>query len=177
MDLFIAKGNVDQMPSNAIHDPNNLLMQKPDGTFEEKADIAGIDTTARSRGAALVDFDGDGRLDIVVVNRRAALELWQNQTPGPGHWLAIEPRMEGNTRAVGAWVEVRAGGKVTPREVTVGGGHAGGQAGPLHFGLGEQDKAEVRIIWPDGTVSDWTAVPIDRVTEVRRDGMALRLGL
>ena len=32
-DLFIAKGNVDQMPSNAIHDPNNLLMQATDGTF------------------------------------------------------------------------------------------------------------------------------------------------
>jgi hypothetical protein len=35
-DLFIAKGNVDQMPSNAIHDPNNLLMQSRDGTFVER---------------------------------------------------------------------------------------------------------------------------------------------
>jgi hypothetical protein len=37
LDLFLAKGNVDQMPSNAIHDPNNLLMQGEDGTFREAA--------------------------------------------------------------------------------------------------------------------------------------------
>ena len=44
MDLFIAKGNVDQMPSNAMRDPNNLLMQKPDGTSTEWADTVGIST-------------------------------------------------------------------------------------------------------------------------------------
>ncbi len=175
-DLFIAKGNVDQMPSNAIHDPNNLLMQQPDGTFVEKAAIAGIATTERSRGAALADLDGDGRLDIVVVNRRAPMEVWQNETPETGHWAGIEPHMGGNTAAVGAWVELRAGGKVTAREVTVGGGHAGGRAGPLHFGLGAATGADLRVIWPDGTASDWTPVPADRVTRVGRDGAALTLG-
>lgn len=175
MDLFIAKGNVDQMPSNAMRDPNNLLMQRPDGTFAERADVAGIATTDRSRGAALADFDGDGRLDLVVVNRRAPMELWQNATPDTGHWAGIEPRMAGNTRAVGAWVELRAGGRVTAREVTIGGGHAGGQAGPLHFGLGPQTQAEVRVIWPDGTPSDWTPVPVDCVTRLHSDGTALRL--
>lgn len=98
MDLFIAKGNVDQMPSNAMRDPNNLLMQQPDGTFAEMAGAAGIATTERSRGAAMADFDGDGRLDLVVVNRRAPMELWQNATPDTGHWAAIAPRMEGHTR-------------------------------------------------------------------------------
>ncbi|MFN6953062.1 MAG: CRTAC1 family protein, partial [Albidovulum sp.] len=168
---------VDQMPSNAIHDPNNLLMQQPDGSFAERADVAGIATTHRSRGAALADFDGDGRLDLVVMNRRAPMELWQNVTPRTGHWAGVEPRMEGgNSRAVGAWVEVRAGGRVTAREVTVGGGHAGGQAGPLHFGLGAETEPQVRIIWPDGSVSRWTALPADRATELWPDGEALRLG-
>ncbi|MEL6436034.1 MAG: VCBS repeat-containing protein, partial [Pseudomonadota bacterium] len=52
-DLFIAKGNVDQMPSNAMKDPNNLLVQSADGTFAETAPQAGVATTDRSRGAAL----------------------------------------------------------------------------------------------------------------------------
>ncbi|MGY9052041.1 MAG: FG-GAP repeat domain-containing protein, partial [Rhodobacterales bacterium] len=72
-DLFISKGNVDQMPSNAIKDPNNLLMQGPDGTFVEAGLAAGIASMERGRGAAIADFDLDGRLDILVLNRRGDL--------------------------------------------------------------------------------------------------------
>jgi hypothetical protein len=60
---------------------------------------------------------------------------------------------------------------VQVREVTVGGGHAGGQAGPLHFGLGEAAEAELRILWPDGGVTDWMPVPVNRTLVVHRDGI------
>ncbi len=56
---------------------------------------------------------------------------------------------------MGAWIELRAGGPTRWREVTVGGGHGGGQAGLQHFGLGAADAAEVRVTWPDGAVSGW----------------------
>lgn len=171
-DLFIAKGNVDQMPSNAMADPNNLLMQNADGTFRETALQAGVATTERARGAALTDLDGDGRLDLVVLNRRAPLELYQNTTAQTGHWLAIAPRQEGaNGFAVGAWVELRDGtGMVHPQELTIGGGHAGGVAGPLHFGLGTDTSAEVRVIWPDGAASGWTRLDADQSIELWRAG-------
>ncbi|MEM9250340.1 MAG: CRTAC1 family protein [Pseudomonadota bacterium] len=164
LDLFIAKGNVDQMPSNALRDPNNLLIQQRDGRFVEAAALAGVATTDRARGAALADFDGDGRLDLVVVNRRAPLELWQNTTEGSGNWLGVDLRQTGpNTRAVGAWVELRLGDTIHAREVTVGGGHAGGQTGPVHFGLGAATQAEVRVLWPNGAVSDWRLLTAGRV--------------
>ncbi len=173
-DLFIAKGNVDQMPSNAMHDPNDLLMQQADGTFVEEGEAAGIATTDRSRGAGLVDLNGDGRLDLVVINRRAGMEVWQNATPGTGAWAEVELRAaSGNSRAVGAWIEVRAGALHHVQEVTVGGGHASGQAGPAHFGLGAATAAKVRVIWPDGAVSAWTAVPLGRRVTVRADGPGL----
>ncbi len=156
LDLFIAKGNVDQMPTNAIHDPNTLLMQATDGTFSEQSTEAGIDTTDRSRGAALADLDGDGRLDIVVINRRAPMEIWRNVTEDTGNWLMIELRQAGaNTGAVGAWIEVRTDAGSQHREVTIGGGHAGGRLGPLHFGLGPSQHARVKVTWPDGSVGDW----------------------
>ncbi len=163
LDLFIAKGNVDQMPGSAMQDPNNLLMQSGDGIFREHGAEAGIATPARSRGAALADFNGDGRLDLVVVNRRAPLELWRNETPGVGNWLTIELRQPApNTHAVGAWVEVRVEGDVVARELTVGGGHVGGQSLPLHFGLGPADMAEFRVQWPGGVWSDWKMVAANR---------------
>ena len=164
-DLFIAKGNVEQMPSNAIRDPNNLLMQQPDGTFVEKGDVAGVGTVERSRGAAVVDLNGDGRLDFLVINRRAPMEIWQNVTEGTGHWLGADLRMQGfNARAVGGFVELRLpDGRVLTQEHTVGGGHASGDASPLHFGLGAATTADLRVIWPDGAASDWTPVTADHV--------------
>ncbi|WP_090219769.1 CRTAC1 family protein [Litoreibacter janthinus] len=157
-DIFISKGNVDQMPSNAIHDPNNLLIQQADGRFVEMAGIAGIATTERSRGAALVDLDADGRLDLVVVNRRAPMELYRNETEKMGHWLAIKLQQgSGNRNAIGAIVNVSVNGQSQSQQMVIGGGHAGGQAVPLHFGLGDAVEALVNITWPDQTETTLTA--------------------
>ncbi len=173
-DLFIAKGNVDQMPTNAMTDPNNLLIQREDGTFFEAADRAGIATTARSRGAALADFDNDGALDLVVVNRRAPLELYRNAGP-VGASLAFTPRQAGpNGHAIGAFVEVRIGGRIETTELTVGGGHGGGKLGPLHVGLGTAEGADIRITWPGGETSTWFPLEAGTNTQLWRDGATLR---
>ena len=168
MDLFIAKGNVDQMPTNAMADPNNLLMQQDDGTFVEAAQIAGLADTRRARGAALADFDGDGRLDLVVLNRRDPMLLYRNVTQDAGQWLGLDLRQAtGNTRAVGARVTVTTPQGTQTREVRVGGGHAGGQALPLHIGLGDATQADVTVTWPDGTTTAQT-VPAGAITTITR---------
>jgi hypothetical protein len=151
-DLFIAKGNVDQMPGMATRDPNNLLMQQPDGTFTEFAADASVASTHRSRGAALVDFDQDGRLDLLVSNRRAPLEIYRNVTPDTGNWLRVALRQTGGNRdAIGAMITVSANGTRQSIQHVIGGGHAGGQLLPRHFGLGGADTAQVHVLWPDGS--------------------------
>lgn len=168
-DLFIAKGNVDQMPGMAMDDPNNLLMQGADGRFEEKAAQAGVATLVRSRGAALADFDADGRLDLVVVNRRAPMELYRNVTQDVGDWLRIDlVQPGGNRRAVGALVTVTHGEQRQSQQVVVGGGHAGGQALPLHFGLGSATTAQVRVDWPEGGKSELSVQDVNTVVVIER---------
>jgi hypothetical protein len=162
-DLFIAKGNVDRMPDFALKDPNNLFLQQPDGTFLEAADQAGVASTASSRGGALADFNRDGLVDLVVVNRREPAQLWRNTSTTSGHWIDIAPRQDGANRdAIGGWIEIKRGEKIMRREITIGGGHASGQLGPWHFGLGPETLVEARIVWPDGKTEDWHALAADK---------------
>nr|WP_286135070.1 CRTAC1 family protein [Amylibacter cionae] len=173
-DIFIAKGNVEQMPGLAMKDPNNLLVQDADGSFTETAEAAGVASLHRGRGGALVDLDRDGLLDLVVVNRRAPLEVYRNVTPDAGRWTSLRLAQTGvNKNAVGAWLEVTADDRHYSREITVGGGHAGGQLGPEHFGLGEASAFLVRVIWPDGVTSDWTTLASDTAYVIRADGTRL----
>lgn len=166
-DLFVAKGNVDQMPENAMSDPNNLLLRAEDGTFVESGAVAGLASPHRGRGAALADLNRDGRLDVVVVNRRAPFEVHENVTAGTGNWLMVHVRQPApNTRMVGGWIELRTPDRLQTREITVGGGHGGGQDGPHHFGLGRADRAELRLIAPDGTTGAWTEILANGVVEV-----------
>jgi hypothetical protein len=164
-DLFIAKGNVDQMPGMAMHDPNNLLMQSDDGSFFEASVMAGVATMDRSRGAALVDFDLDGRLDLIVSNRRAPLELYRNTTQDVGNWITVSVHQDGGNRdAIGAVITVEAGPLRQSIQQVIGGGHAGGQFLPRHFGLGDVHDVDVTVEWPDGTITTTQANAGDRIT-------------
>ena len=165
-DLLIVKGNVDQMPGMAMADPNNLLVNE-EGAFREVAAAAGTASAHRGRGGALADLDGDGRLDMVVVNRRAPLEVWRNLSEA-GNAVSVSLRQPGgNAHAVGAWVEVRTPAGTQVQELTVGGGHAGDAVAPLHFGIGAAEAAEVRVTWPDGTAGAWRPIAAGAATLFR----------
>ncbi len=176
VDLFISKGNVDAQPGFAVKDPSNLLLGQSDGTFKESADVAGILSFERGRGAALADFNLDGMLDLVEVNDGAPVRIWRNvgtgdaAQPSPmGGWLALRLDQPGANRdAIGAWIEVKAGDLTMRRELTVGGGHESGQLGWVHFGLGGSSAAQVRVTWPDGETGPWITVNASEFAVIER---------
>ena len=177
-DLFIVKGNVSTMPDFATQDPNNLLLQEPDGHFVEAGQLANVASYRRGRGGMLADLNGDGLLDMVVVNRWDRAQLWRNLgagtagTPAPmGHWLQLRLRQnDGNRDAIGAWVEADLGNRVIRQEITIGGGHASGQLGWIHLGLGgEARDVKVRVQWPHGPWSEWKTASTDHFYIFDRD--------
>ena len=131
---------------------------------------------ARARGAALVDLDGDGMLDLVVANFGDPVRIWRNvgsgtaTAPAPmGHWIGVKATQPGPNRdAIGAWVDISIGSLTIHRELTVGGGHVGGQLVPIHVGLGPATAARVRVTWPDGEVGPWVDVKADEVVSIAR---------
>jgi enediyne biosynthesis protein E4 len=182
VDLYIAKGNVDAMPEFADEDPSSLLIGQADGSFVEVAHAAGIQSFGRARGAAVVDLNLDGLLDVIEVNRGAPVRLWRNAgaggaagPAGMGNHASVRLLQAGPNRdAIGAWLEVTTGDRTTWRELTVGGGHAGGQLGWLHLGLGTADHASVRVHWPDGDVGPWLQVPAAGHVTIERGAAAAR---
>jgi hypothetical protein len=55
------------------------------------------------------------------------------------------------------------------REVTIGGGHASGELGWRHFGVGDLEDTQVRVIWPDGEAGDWQPVKANGFYIVERN--------
>jgi hypothetical protein len=176
VDLFVSKGNVEAQPDFASRDPSNLLLGQANGRFLEAGRAAGLVSFVRGRGAAIVDLNLDGMLDLVQVNRRVNVSVWRNVgwgdavRPQPmGNWIAIRLQQVGPNRdAIGSWVQLRSGDRSTEREVTIGGGHASGELGWIHFGLGDADATQIRVQWPNGRTGPWLELDANRFATIRR---------
>ena len=73
-----------------------------------------------------------------------------------------------NVDGIGSWIEVKVGNRVVQREVTVGGGHVGGQAGLDPLGAGDANSVEARVQWPDGETGRWLNVNTNQLTIIER---------
>ena len=66
-------------------------------------------------------------------------------------------------------LNVRVDKRTVTREITVGGGHASGKLGWIHVGLGDADRADVRVQWPDGDTGPWMTLKADQFATIKRD--------
>jgi hypothetical protein len=177
-DLFTANAHVndeiERFEANAYRLTNSVFRNAGDGTFVDASAGAGLAAAeARAhRGAGFGDLDGDGRVDVVVSALGAPAELWWNESPGAGHWLALRLRgTTSNRDGMGAVIRIAAA--ADPRwkrqwnAMTTAVGYASSSAGPVHFGTGTAatiDTVEVR--WPSGRSQVLSNVRADQVLGV-----------
>ncbi len=163
--------------------PNYLLMNNGNETFTERAVREGVEPPAEkffvdprmgsvrsarsSRCAAVADFDGDGRLDIITNNFNDAPYYFRNQFPKK-HYIAW--RLTGtksNRDAIGATVTLHMGKEVMVRQVHAAGGYLAQSSRVLHFGLGERTAVDrVDILWPSGRRQTIERPALDRVHRI-----------
>lgn len=137
--------------------------------------IAVADGVGTADSVVVADYDVDGFPDLFVTN---GLNLRPKGLGGPdllfrnqgnaNHWIEID--LEGTTSnrdAVGARVQVTAGG-VTQLRVQDGGYHRWSQNSMrLHFGLaGNANAQQIRVVWPNGATQQLNNVAADRVIRI-----------
>ncbi|MGH8246200.1 MAG: CRTAC1 family protein, partial [Gammaproteobacteria bacterium] len=169
-DLFVANGHVnpqvDAHSFGVTYAQRALLFHNTgNGRFEEIGLRAGAAMKAArvSRGAAVADFDNDGRLDLVVTNLDASPVLLRNASKA-GNWLRIRTvGGKSNRDGYGARVEVAAGGVTQSDEVRAGSSYVSSSDPRLHFGLGKAARVDrVVVRWPSGIEDAIQNVPANR---------------
>ncbi|MDX2149667.1 MAG: CRTAC1 family protein [Bryobacteraceae bacterium] len=147
-DLFTANAHVNDIVEKFepyVYLQPNAVFQNRQGKFA-LAEKTGLEASTRAhRGAAFADFDGDGRVDVVVSAIGEPAELWRNETPNTGQWVAFRLRgVKSNRDGLGA--VIRIGSQTNAMTSSVG--YSSSSLTPVHFGGVAGGTAE--ILWPSG---------------------------
>jgi len=173
-DLFVSRGHVESIatPTYEIDQYNTVFRNPgPAGQWQALTAEAGLDASppARHRGCAFGDFDGDGRVDVVVTALGKNAEIWMNRSEGSGHWLNIA--LEGtksNRDGIGARIKLVTSAGAQYNHMTTSVGYASSSYGPVHFGLGADTTAKrIEIHWPSGIVQTLQDVAGDRILSIK----------
>ena len=143
----------------------------------EPAPGDGLTRELVGRGSSYADIDGDGDLDVLLLQTGDRPLLLRNDQETGHRWLRFLLRGDGervNRDAIGAWVEVEqetAAGPVVQRRRVMPTRSYQSQVEPVvTIGLGEAASADelerVEVLWPDGTRQAVDVDALDRVVEV-----------
>ena len=138
--------------------------------FAEVSAVSGLNYPEDTRAMAATDWDHDGDVDVLVLNRTGPqLRVFINVL---NRRNSVSFRLTGeasNRDAIGARVELKLKGVPAPliRTVQAGGGFLSQSSKRLTFGVGESKKVEsVTVHWPSGKVHHFKTVTIGSMYEL-----------
>jgi ASPIC and UnbV/FG-GAP-like repeat len=121
-----------------------------------------LETVGLGTGAAVGDFDNDGRLELLIAHGEfepQPLTYFHTRENG-NKWLRISPLTAQGAPARGALVKLFAGGRLQQRVIDAGSGYLCQMEPVAHFGLGKLDKVDwVEVRWLNGTTTRFDNPP------------------
>ncbi len=160
-DLFLGQNFFAVRPEASRMDAGRGLILRGDGKggFTALSGAAsGLYLYGDARGAAVCDFDHDGRTDLAAAESGGPVHLWRNVAGRPG-WRIRLQGPAGNPAAVGAVLRLGNGQRWGPvRETHAGSGYwSQDGAVPIVTGRASADRLQIR--WPGGKTSELRVPP------------------
>jgi len=171
-DLFLAQNFFAAQPETPRYDAGRGLLLKNDGSGAFQAvpgQESGIRVYGEQRGAAVGDFDGDGRLDLVVTQNGAETKLYRNVRGRPG----LRVRLRGpshNPDAFGALIRLKSGQRWGPARELHGGSGYWSQDTLVQVMSADDVPREILVRWPGGKTTTNTVPSEAREIQVGFDG-------
>ena len=151
-DIFLSQNFFGQQPETSRYDAGEGLLMKGDGKggFTPVPGAAsGIQIHGEQRGCAVSDYDGDGRVDLVVAQNNAETRLFHNRLAKSGLRIRlIGPA--GNPQAIGAVIRLENDKQKGPAHEIHSGTGYWSQDGVVQVMAMAQTPQRVMVRWPAG---------------------------
>jgi hypothetical protein len=176
-DLLSANGHLEEeiskvQASQKYRQPAQLFWNHGSGFSLVGPDKAGpqLFQPIVGRGSAYADIDGDGDLDVLLLQAHGPPLLLRNDQQLGHHWLRLKlVGTRGNRDAIGAWIKLRAGGMTMHRQVMPTRSYLSQSELPVTLGLGKAERFdELEISWPDGSKQQVAQAKVDGTTVIEQ---------
>ncbi len=134
-----------------------LWMNGGGARFTNVAYLLGVAFEYDARAVVTDDLDGDGHVDLLVVEflwetDNHTLHVYQNRLPEAGNWIGVRLREAGpGLSTIGTIVTVRTKAGSQMRRFVTGDSFSAQHSSTAHFGLGSQTEVEtIEVRWPNG---------------------------
>ena len=171
LDIFHVNGWDRYEDKNFTVDQVRFFHSQGDGTFKERATEVGLHDTGQGRGLACFDAERDGDIDLVITNNSENhLVYYRNDTENSNHYLGIRLESSGANRfGIGAHITVTTTDGSQVRELRSGNNYVSQNPFEVHLGLGQAERADVTVRWPDGEETSAMDVEVDQLLTITRD--------
>ena len=171
-DVFLSQNFFATEPQTSRFDAGRGLLLRGNGHGGFNAvsgQESGIMVYGEQRGAAAADYDGDGRVDLVVTQNATATRLYHNLRAKPGVRVRLAGP-PGNPTGVGAMMRLTSGNRSGPaREIHAGSGYWS-QDSPVQVLARLPDPCQLWVRWPGGHTNTATLPATAREVELSTSG-------